>query len=171
MAQSTVTDPNLSAPSPARRPSTARNWLIIGITGLVVVAAAIAVGLWASSSSPSSSSTASAQVKANWQTFFKGSTPVATRVALVQDGTQLRAILVGESNSGFARGLSANVTKVHISSPTTATVTYTIVLGGVQLTSESGQAIKVGGTWLVSIQSFCGLLAAQHVTPPVCTAM
>ena len=132
MAQSTVTDPDLSAPSPARRPSTARNWLIIGITGLVVVAAA---------------------------------------VALVQDGTQLRAILVGESNSGFARGLSANVTKVHISSPTTATVTYTIVLGGVQLTSESGQAIKVGGTWLVSIQSFCGLLAAQHVTPPVCTAM
>jgi len=112
---------------------------------------------------------ATTQVTSAWVTFFKGSTPAATRIALLQNGSSLAAVLQAQSHSTFARGLAAKVTKVTITTPTTATVHYALLIGGAPLTTLTGQAVKVSGTCKVSLQSFCGLLALEHVHPAVCT--
>jgi hypothetical protein len=57
---------------------------------------------------------------------------------------------------------TAKVDAVDVTSPTTATVTYDILMGGTPaLSGQKGEAVKQGGTWLVSVKSFCALLALQ----------
>ena len=62
------------------------------------------------------------------------------------------------------------VTTVRVTG-STATVTYTILIGGTpELPHETGQAILSDGRWMVSTQTFCGLLALEGGAPAICTA-
>jgi hypothetical protein len=55
------------------------------------------------------------------------------------------------------------VTSVTLASATQAKVTYTILENGKPaLPNQTGIAVKQGGTWKVSIASFCGLLTQEN---------
>jgi len=123
----------------------------------------------ASSSAPASSASASAssatgsaavqKITANWTAFFNAKTPTATRISLLQDGSTFASIIKAQAGSGLASEATAKVTKVVVTSPTQATVTYSILVGGqAALANQSGVAVYQGGIWKVGVASFCGLL-------------
>lgn len=121
-----------------------------------------------SSSSPAPSVTApadtvaaTAQIKANWRTFFNYTTPRARAAALLQDGSTMTAALAAavkeQQQTHIKQG--AEVTTVTFTSPTTAQVTYKLLNGtAVLLPSASGQAVLVNGVWQVSKSTFCTLV-------------
>ena len=118
--------------------------------------------------SPSASATAggsadSKQIAANWTTFFDAKTPVSKRVSLLQDGQQFASVIKSQAGGGLAASATAKVTKVVVTSPTQATVTYNILVAGqTALSGKTGTAVKQGGTWKVGVSSFCGLLALEN---------
>jgi hypothetical protein len=113
----------------------------------------------ASASASSATGSAAAQIAANWAAFFNAKTPVATRVSLLQDGPVFASIIKAQAGSGLASEATAKVTKVVVTSPTQAKVTYSILVGGQPaLAGQSGVAVYEGGIWKVGVASFCGLL-------------
>ena len=125
----------------------------------------------ATSSAPSPSASATAgsgsadarQIAANWTTFFDAKTPVSKRVSLLQDGQQFASVIKSQAGGGLAASATAKVTKVVVTSPTQATVTYNILVAGqTALSGKTGTAVKQGGTWKVGVSSFCGLLALEN---------
>jgi hypothetical protein len=124
------------------------------------------------SSSPATGST-QAQIKTNWTTFFAASTPVATRVKLLEDGTEFQSILKSQSGHGLASTASAKVLSVGMVSSSTALVKYDILVGGATaLPDQSGDAVLQNGTWKVGVQSFCGLLKLEGLKslPAACSS-
>src|SRR5579863_5230586 len=141
----------------------------IGSRGRVVALGLVASVVLAACLTSSSSTSSTSQVRSSWTTFFKGSTPAATRLALLQDSSAFRAAVQGQSSSAFAKGVSVTVQHVRVTSSNAATVTYTILIGGVpEIPGQMGLAVRIGGHWKVSAQSFCGLLALEKVVPKVC---
>jgi hypothetical protein len=117
----------------------------------------------ASSSQPSSSGKAVSQITANWEAFFSPSSSVAKRVSLLQDGPQVQSAVQSLLGSSFASQASAKVTKVTLTSPTQATVIYTILLSGTpELKNQKGTAVYENGTWKVGVSSFCSLAALAN---------
>lgn len=119
------------------------------------------------SPSASSSSTAvtAAQVKANWEEFFSGATAAARKISLLQNGQQFAKTIQAQAGSAIAKGTAAVVSDVKITSPTAATVTYSITLNGqTALPNQTGQAVLEGGVWKVGSQSFAALLALEGQT-------
>ena len=104
-----------------------------------------------------------AAIKASWEAFFSAKTPVGKRIALLQDGSQFAPIIRAQAHSPLASAASAKVTKVSVTSPTQAKVTYSIMVGGKSaLGGQHGTAVKEGGTWKVGLGSFCGLLVLEN---------
>ncbi len=133
---------------------------------LVVVVAACGKAVNAAAStapSPSGSASATAAVKADWQEFFSGATSAARKIELLQQGQQFATTINAQASSPIAKGTQANVTSVTITSPTTATVTYSITQGGqTALPDQKGQAVLMGGVWKVSAKSFEDLLKLEQ---------
>ncbi len=136
--------------------------------GLVLLVAfvAAACGAAASSSTPtpsaSAASAAADQIKSDWQTFFAGTTPAATKISLLQNGQQFAKTIQAQASSAIAQGTQAKVTAVKVVSPTEATVTYSILIGGQPaLTDQTGKAVLEGGTWKVGATSFQALLQLE----------
>jgi hypothetical protein len=103
---------------------------------------------------------AQAQIIANWEKFFTPGTSVDERVALLQDGSALRAAIEQSATNPLQQQASAKVTQVTFTSPTEATVTYDVYLNGtVALPNSQGMAVLEGGTWKVAQQSFCSLIS------------
>lgn len=116
----------------------------------------------ASSASAPAATGAVATITKNWETFFDGKTPAATKVALVQNGQQFSAFLQAQSKSAQSQTASASVQKVTLTSATQATVDYTILISGTpMLSGQKGTAVLEGGTWKVGLASFCGLAKLQ----------
>jgi hypothetical protein len=64
----------------------------------------------------------------------------------------------------------ATVSKVAILTATTAIVHYSISLGGqTALANQSGEAVNQGGTWKVSVASFCVLLGLEGTKSVACS--
>ena len=117
----------------------------------------------APSGSGSGSSSAQQAITTNWEAFFNPQTPVAKRVSLLQDGQAMSSVIRAQAGSGLASQATAKVTKVTVTSPTQAKVTYTILVAGTPaLKNQSGVAVNQGGTWKVGLASFCGLLALEN---------
>jgi hypothetical protein len=60
-----------------------------------------------------------------------------------------------------------------VTSPSQATVVYTVLLAGTPaLSNQKGVAVYQDGTWKVGVASFCGLLTLENSgkTPSVCKA-
>jgi hypothetical protein len=106
-----------------------------------------------------------AMITHNWETFFKATTPVPTRVSLLQDGPQFQSILKAQSGHGLAASASAKVTKVAMVSSSQAQVTYQILIGGSPVLTKTGVAVLENGTWKVGVASFCGLLHLENLKP------
>jgi hypothetical protein len=116
-----------------------------------------------STSAPAGSSAAGQAISANWTAFFDAKTPVAKRVSLLQDGQAFASVIKSQAGTGLASEATAKVTKVTVTSPTQATVTYSILVGGQPaLSGQAGTAVLQGGTWKVGLASFCGLLTLEN---------
>ncbi len=158
--------------------SLARRITAAPVLGLALVAALAGCGSSSTSSvspppSAHSSPSATALITANWEAFFSGKSPAAEKITLLQNGQAFAAIINAQSGSGMASSASAKVTKVTVTSPTQAAVTYDILLGTTPaLTDQSGLAVFQNGTWKVGDASFCGLLALENggKAPSVCSS-
>jgi hypothetical protein len=127
----------------------------------------------ATPTSSSAAGSAQAQIKANWTSFFAASTPVATRVKLLEDGTEFQSILKSQSGHGLASSASAKVLSVGMISSSQALVKYDILIAGATaLAGQSGDAVLQNGTWKVGVQSFCGLLKLEGLKslPAACSS-
>jgi hypothetical protein len=134
----------------------ARRVILAAALGLALASAVTACS--SSSSSPSTSSapssapassasasagdsSAAAQIKANWEAFFSGTTSAAKKISLLQNGQKFAAVIEAQARSGLAKSASAKVTAVSVTSPTKATVTYDILLAGKPaLTNQNASA-------------------------------
>ena len=116
------------------------------------------------SASPSASSaSATALITADWQKFFAGTTAAAAKQTLLQNGAQFASVLKAQASSAIAQATTAKVSAIKVTSPTTATVTYSIIQGGqVVLPNQQGQAVLEGGVWKVSAPSFQALLKLEQ---------
>jgi hypothetical protein len=114
---------------------------------------------------PTSGQAAVAAITANWKTVFNGKAPLPSRLALLQDGPQVASFVEAESKTTFgaaAAGSTATVSSVAITSPSQATVHYSVTLLGTPLLpNQVGTAVYENGTWKVGIASFCGLVYLQ----------
>jgi hypothetical protein len=131
----------------------------------------------ASSSAPSSSAPAAAggnakaQITANWEAFFNGSTSAAKKISVLQNGDKFAAIIKAQAGSGLASTAGAKVTAVVVNSATSATVSYNITLSGATaLANQTGTAVNEDGIWKVGDISFCQLLKLENngTAPSVC---
>jgi hypothetical protein len=105
-------------------------------------------------------------ITAAWQAFFTtASGPVDSHIALLEDGTKFRAELAASQKDPTNAYLKAKVTDVQVSG-TTAAVTYDLLTKGdvVLLGGSTGEAVKVGETWLVSKKTYCALVSLQDST-------
>ncbi len=124
------------------------------------------------SASPSAASSGSAvaEITANWTAFFNPKTPMAKRVSVLQNGSMFTSAIQSSASFPGASSASAKVTKVTVTSPTQANVTYSILLLGSPvpgLTNTKGVAVLEGGTWKVGDASFCALLTLENSGKPM----
>jgi hypothetical protein len=113
----------------------------------------------ATSAPATSNGSAAAEITANWEKFFASSTPVAQKVTLLQNGSTFAGAITALYKLPIASGIGAKVTKVTVTSPTSATVVYDITSGGNPLLSgQTGTAVYEGGTWKVGDASLCSLI-------------
>jgi glucose/arabinose dehydrogenase len=125
------------------------------------------------SAAAASTTSAAAQITANWEAFFSGTTPAAKKIALLQNGQKYAALIQAQAASSLAKSASAKVTAVHVISATQATVTYDIYLGGQPaLSDQAGTAVYQDGTWKVGDASFCQLLTLENggKAPAACSS-
>ena len=118
-----------------------------------------------------SGAAAAAAIKQDWVTFFNPKTSVAAKEAILQNGSKFEALLKSQASNPTAATASASVQSVKITSPTGATVDYTILVSGSPvLKGQKGIAVYQDGTWKVSKISFCGLAALENggKAPAVC---
>jgi hypothetical protein len=109
------------------------------------------------------------QIKQDWAMFFAGSTPVSKKIQLLQNGQRFAQLIQAQASSPLAQQAQVTVTNVVLESPTRAKVTYTILLAGKPaLPNQTGTAVRSGGVWQVSDQSFCSLLSLEGAAPPAC---
>jgi prolyl-tRNA editing enzyme YbaK/EbsC (Cys-tRNA(Pro) deacylase) len=125
------------------------------------------------SASAMSTASAAAQIRSSWEEFFSGATPAAKKIALLQNGQKYAAVVNAQSGSSMAKSASAKVTAVKVISPTQATVTYDILIGGKPaLSNQTGTAVYQDGTWKVGDAGFCQLLALENggKAPSACSS-
>jgi hypothetical protein len=153
-----------------RRPKARRlpRW-VVAACAVAAVAAACGGGGGTSSAPQGSSSQASSgaaaeqQIATNWTAFFDANTPVTQRIALLQDGQEFAQIIRAQAGSPLASEASASVSKVRVTKPDQAAVTYSILVGGKPaLPNQSGTAVYQDGSWKVGATSFCGLLVLEN---------
>jgi len=123
------------------------------------------------STEATSGAAATAAIKKNWVAFFNPKSSVAAKEAILQNGSKYEALLKSQASNPTAATASASVQSVKITSPTGATVDYTILVSGSPvLKGQKGTAVYQDGTWKVSKTSFCGLAALENggKAPAVC---
>lgn len=126
-------------------------------------AATTAAASSSASASPSSTFTGTAATIANdWVTFISGTTPTATKVKYLQNGSKYEALLAAETSSASAKASGATIQSVTLTSSTQATVVYTITVSGTPMVAnQKGTAVLVDGVWQVADTSFCSLAALE----------
>ena len=115
-----------------------------------------------------------AEITTNWEKFFASSTPVAQKVTLLQNGSTFAGAITALYKLPIASGIGAKVTKVTVTSPTSASVVYDITSGGNPLLSgQTGTAVYEGGTWKVGDASLCSLikLVPGGSVPAACSSL
>jgi hypothetical protein len=120
---------------------------------------------------PADPAAAKAQITQNWQTFFDPKTSIADKAKYLQNGSQLAALLQSFSADPRVGQVSAVVTNVAFTSPTTATVTYQLSLQGTVVEpNATGTAVLEDGVWKVSDSTLCGLVALSgNTSVPGCS--
>ncbi|ACU72255.1 conserved hypothetical protein [Catenulispora acidiphila DSM 44928] len=111
-------------------------------------------------SAPADPAAAEAQIKQNWQLFFDPKTAVADKEKYLQNGAVLAPLLQAFAADPRVGQVSSTVSSVSFTSPTTATVTYSLSLQGTVVEpNATGKAVLQDGTWKVADTTLCGLVA------------
>lgn len=137
---------------------------------LVVLIFSLGFTLSACGGSSSNTAASIAAIKSGWTNFFSGSTSAKEKISLLQNGKQFSQIINLALQQPLEKTASATVSKVVLDSSSTATVTYSLDLGGKPvLQDQAGTAVKISGKWQVGESSFCGLLSLEGQTAPACS--
>ncbi|MFW0785623.1 hypothetical protein AAFP35_13995 [Gordonia sp. CPCC 206044] len=127
----------------------------------------------ATSSAAMTSATASAEAAAAdpattkeitdaYVVFFNGQTPPAERAALIEKGQEFTPVLQGLTQNPQSMQTTVAVKNVKVTDPEHADVTYDLLMkGNPVMPDQTGQAVKVNDTWVVSADTFCALMAVQ----------
>jgi hypothetical protein len=110
----------------------------------------------------------SAEIKSAYVKFFSSKTPLAQRVALLQNGAKFKSVVQGFASNPLAKNVSATVSSVTLQGQDKAKVVYTVKLGGAGLPKQTGTAVLENGSWKVGDASLCKLIALQGSTPSAC---
>jgi len=114
----------------------------------------------ATGSAPADPAAATAEIKHNWEAFFDPKTSIADKEKYLQNGQALAPLLQGFAADPRVGQVSATVSNVTFTSPTTATVTYALSLQGTVVEpNATGKAVLQDGTWKVADSTLCGLVA------------
>jgi coat protein len=126
------------------------------------------------SGEPTSGAGAVSAIEKNWATFFNAKTSTSKRLALLQDGDKLAAVIKSQSTNPLAATASAKVSHVALTGTDQASVTYKILVSGqAVLSGQQGTAVYQDGVWKVGLASFCALLKLENAgkssgLPPAC---
>jgi Calicivirus coat protein len=115
------------------------------------------------SGEPTSGAGAVSAIDKNWATFFNAKTSTSRRLALLQDGDKLAAVIKAQSTNPLAATASAKVSHVTLTGTDQASVTYSILVSGqAVLSGQQGTAVYQDGVWKVGLASFCALLKLEN---------
>jgi hypothetical protein len=104
-----------------------------------------------------------------YETFFDIKATTAQTVTVLQHGSAFSPTLAGQAKAAAAQKLAATVSKVNLTRPNVADVTFTLTSNGAPLLPNThGKAVREGGTWKVAAETFCALLGLQGPPPAVC---
>ncbi|WP_329534817.1 hypothetical protein OG568_38095 [Streptomyces sp. NBC_01450] len=122
--------------------------------------------------SPTDPAAAERQVRQNWEKFFSPSVPVKDKLSYLENGDRMTAVVQGFSGDKRGQQVAAHVQKVVFTSPAEAEVTYALTLkGATALPNAAGTAVFENGTWKVSDNTLCALVALSgdgSATPAGC---
>lgn len=122
--------------------------------------------------SASQKSQATAKIKSNIQTFFAASTPMQTRINLLQNGKDFSQVMQAEFTQLANQKPSVTVNSITFPNKTTAKVNYTVYLSGQPvLKDQTGEALLIDNNWLVSDSTLCQLLSLGGTAPSICKGM
>jgi len=130
--------------------------LLVALVGVALLGAACG-------SSGESTATTKAKITTNWEAFFNPDTPTAKRLSLLEnsDTAKIKAIALAQESNPQAKATKAKVKSITVNGDN-ASVTYDFVStqnGSPILPNAQGKALKIKGTWKVSQQTFCALIA------------
>lgn len=119
---------------------------------------------------PADRAAAEAAITKNWEDFFSNKVEMPTRVVLLQNNQKLGDAIAAALKSPMVASASAKVKSIAFVSPTEATVTYDVLIGGTpMMPNVTGKAVFEDNKWLVSQETFCGLAALSGAgTIPGC---
>ncbi|MER5902417.1 hypothetical protein ABT150_20345 [Streptomyces mirabilis] len=121
---------------------------------------------------PDDPAAAENQVRRNWEKFFSPSVPVKDKLNYLENGDRMTAVVQGFSGDKRGQQVAAQVQKVVFTAPAAAEVTYALTLkGATALPNASGTAVYENGTWKVSDNTLCALVALSgdgSATPAGC---
>ena len=101
-----------------------------------------------------------------WERFFAPTATVDERVAALEGGETLRAAVEQRAFDPLQAHASAQVAKVDLVATDRAVVTYDVFLdASVALSAAQGFAVREGGVWKVSAESFCALVSLGASAP------
>lgn len=113
---------------------------------------------------------ATAGITAAFETFFDGAQPdLSARAAVLENGDELLPALeeVFGQTADLAARAGATVDSIVMTGPDTADVTYSVLLDGqVALAEVTGNAVRIGGRWLVGQDTFCTIATQGSDTLP-----
>ncbi|NUK02358.1 hypothetical protein HRW23_31985 [Streptomyces lunaelactis] len=108
---------------------------------------------------PADPAAAKQQIEENWTTFFDPEASTEDKVKVLENGNLLRPLLAAFGGDENAAQSSAKVTDVQFTSPTEATVTYDLLVGGTPaLPGSKGTSVLQDDTWKVSVKTLCALV-------------
>lgn len=123
------------------------------------------------SSSAAPAGTSVPAVKSAFVNFFSGKTPADRKVTLVQRGHAFSDVIHKQAGGTMSQATTVKVLHITLDSPDSATVRYTILLGGQPaLKNQTGSAVKEHGSWKVASATFCQLLELEQSAPPLCSS-
>jgi hypothetical protein len=102
-------------------------------------------------------------IAVNYVDFFDGTRPVADKIGLLENGEQYEQELEAQAASPLGKTVSISISSVTITSPTTADVTFSLLLDGEPaFPDQTGQAILQNEVWKVGAETFLAVLALQQ---------
>jgi hypothetical protein len=133
-------------------------------------AASTSSGTAAASGAPTTDAATIAAVTQAYTTLFNGTAPLDQRLAYLQNSSAFVAALSAQSTNPIIKETSATVSQVRLTSPTQASVLFTVALSGTPLLKDqNGIAVKIGDGWKVAAGSLCALLTLEGQAATVCS--